>query len=170
MQNNFVDSLDLVLKHEGGYSDHPDDPGGATMKGVTLTVFREHCGEEQTKQDLKEISDEQLQKIYGKGYWHKCRADDLPSGVDYAVFDAAVNSGPGRSAKWLQGAIGAAQDGGIGPNTLGKVKAHDPQDIINDMCDRRLSFLQGLSNWDTFGRGWGRRVEDVRAKALSMTD
>lgn len=106
--------------------------------------------------------------IYQSGYWDKCHCDDLPVGVDYAVFDGAVNSGPGRSAKWLQAAVGAKQDGAIGPKTLAKVKEHDPADIVNAMCDRRLNFLRALSTWPTFGRGWGRRVEGVRDAALGI--
>ena len=125
-------------------------------------------GSPANKDDLRNITDEQLEQIYRSGYWNKCRCDDLPSGVDYAVFDAAVNSGPGRGAKWLQAAVGATQDGGIGPNTLSKVGEHDPIQVINAMCDRRLSFLRSLSNWSTFGTGWGRRVEGVRATALAM--
>ena len=168
MEMNFKSALKHVLVHEGGWADHPRDPGGATMKGVTLAVFRRHFGENKSKDDLRNITDEQLEQIYRSGYWNKCRCDDLPSGVDYAVFDAAVNSGPGRGAKWLQAAVGATQDGGIGPNTLSKVGEHDPIQVINAMCDRRLSFLRSLSNWSTFGTGWGRRVEGVRATALAM--
>lgn len=168
METNFKSALEHVLVHEGGWADHPKDPGGATMKGVTLVTYRRHFGQDKSKDDLRNITDEQLGQIYRSGYWDKCRCDDLPSGVDYAVFDAAVNSGPGRSAKWLQAAVGATQDGGIGPNTLSKVGEHDPIQVINAMCDRRLSFLRSLSTWSTFGKGWGRRVEGVRATALAM--
>ncbi|MBK19052.1 MAG: hypothetical protein CMM52_09500 [Rhodospirillaceae bacterium] len=118
MKKNFENSLKHVLIHEGGWADHPRDPGGATMKGVTLATFRRHFGEAKSKRALRNISDDQLRQIYRSGYWDRCRCDQLPSGVDYAVFDAAVNSGPGRSAKWLQAVIGAKQDGGIGPKTL----------------------------------------------------
>jgi lysozyme family protein len=118
--------------------------------------------------DLRNITTTQLRKIYRSGYWTKCKCNDLPSGVDYAVFDAAVNSGPGRSAKWLQAAVGAKQDGGIGPKTLERVNEHNPIRIIDDMCDRRLAFLKSLGTWSTFGGGWGRRVEGVRDHALEM--
>ncbi len=168
MRENFESSLEHVLVHEGGYADHPDDPGGATMKGVTLAVYRRYYGSSKTKEDLRDITEEQLAHIYMTGYWDKCKCDELPAGVDYAVFDSAVNSGPGRGAKWLQGAVGAVQDGGIGPNTLQKVAAHDPEKIIDDMLDRRLGFLQNLRIWSTFGRGWRRRVEGVRETALKM--
>jgi lysozyme family protein len=168
MKENFDTALEHVLVHEGGYSDHPADPGGATMKGVTLAVFRRFFGAKKTKKDLRNITDAQLAKVYRAGYWDKCQCDKLPSGVDYAVFDAAVNSGPGRGAKWLQGAVGAFQDGGIGPDTLEKVAARSPKAVINDMLDRRLAFLKSLATWGTFGRGWGRRVDGVRATALQM--
>lgn len=103
MKENFEQSLQYVLVHEGGFADHPSDPGGATMKGVTLATFRRHFGANKSVNDLKNITQAQLEQIYRSGYWDKCRCDQLPSGVDYAVFDGAVNSGPGRSAIWLQG-------------------------------------------------------------------
>jgi lysozyme family protein len=168
MKDNFDNALQLVLVHEGGFSDHPRDPGGATMKGVTLDTFRRHFGRDKTVDELRNITQEQLAQVYRTGYWDKCRGDQLPSGVDYAVFDAAVNSGPGRAALWLQAAVGAARDGAIGPNTLSKVATHEPPAIINDLCDNRLAFLRGLSTFSTFGRGWTRRVGDVRQHALDM--
>jgi lysozyme family protein len=168
MKHNLKSALSHVLVHEGGWADHPRDPGGATMKGVTIAVFRRFYGEEKSKQDLHDITNEQLQHIYKTGYWDKCKCDDLPSGVDYAVFDAAVNSGPGRSSKWLQAAIGANQDGAIGPNTLAKVQAIEPVKVVNDMCEQRLAFLKALRTWRTFGRGWGQRVAGVRATAAVM--
>ena len=170
MKENFESALEHVLVHEGGWANHPRDPGGATMKGVTLATFRRHFGPRKTKNDLRNITDKQLQKVYKTGYWSKCKCDQLPAGVDYAVFDAAVNSGPGRSAKWLQAAVGAKQDGGIGPKTLEKVKQHNPLQILDDMCDRRLAFLQSLDTWSDFGRGWGRRVEGVRKTARKMAE
>ncbi len=170
MKNNFDSALEHVLVHEGGWANHPKDPGGATMKGVTLATFRRFFGEKMSKKDLRNISDSQLKEIYKKGYWSKCKCDDLPAGVDYAVLDAAVNSGPGRSTKWLQGAVGAKQDGVIGSKTLALVNKHNPIHVTNDMCDERLTFLQSLSTWSTFGRGWGRRVDGVRSLALEIAE
>ena len=138
------------------------------MKGVTLRVFKDYFGSDKSKDDLRNITDEQLAHVYRTGYWDKCKCDELPAGVDYAVFDSAVNSGPGRGAKWLQGVVGASEDGAIGPNTLAKLANHDPRTIIGEMMDRRLQFLQGLRTWDTFGLGWGRRVQGVRKEALKM--
>jgi len=168
MKRNFKKALMHVLVHEGGWADHPRDPGGATMKGVTLATYQRHFGEDKSKDDLRNIADEELEQIYRSGYWSKCRCDELPTGVDYALFDAAVNSGPGRGAKWLQAAVGAKQDGGIGPKTLSRVKEHDPLEVIGVMCDRRLTFLRNLSTWSTFGKGWERRVEGVRDTAITM--
>jgi lysozyme family protein len=138
------------------------------MKGVTLITYRRHFGQDKTVEDLRNIPDVELEQIYRSGYWRKCCCDDLPEGVDYAAFDAAVNSGPGRSARWLQAAVGAKQDGAIGPKTLARVKENDPAEVINAMCDRRLDFLRSLSTWSTFGRGWERRVEGVRTTALGL--
>lgn len=168
MKTNFEEALKHVLVHEGGWSDHPKDPGGATMKGVTLEVYRNHFGANKTKEDLRNISESELQQIYRTGYWNKCKCDDLPAGIDYAVFDAAVNSGPGRSAKWLQLAVGATPDGGIGPNTLAKVKNFESVQVVNTMCDNRLGFLQSLDNWQTFGKGWKKRVDGVRSTAVGL--
>ena len=170
MQKNFDRALQFVLIHEGGYSDHPDDPGGATMKGITLDAFRRHFGEDKTTEDLRNITQDQLRKIYKIDYWDKCRADELPSGVDYATFDAAVNSGSWRASSWLQAAVGAGRDGVIGPKTLGKIAAHEPIVIIQRQCDYRLEFLRGLSTFAIFGRGWMRRIKDVRQQAIEMSE
>ena len=168
MKTNFRSALEHVLVHEGGWADHPKDPGGATMKGITFAVYKRHFGKKRTKKDLKNIKTAELKQIYHSGYWEKCKCDKLPSGVDYAVFDAAVNSGPGRGAKWLQAAIGAKQDGDIGEKTLARIKDYEPVGVTHDMCDNRLNFLRSLRNWINFGRGWQRRVEGVRVAAVSM--
>jgi lysozyme family protein len=89
--------------------------------------------------------------------------------VDYCVFDAAVNSGPGRAAKWLQSCVGVEPDGGIGPKTLAAVAAFDPKELVDDYAKRRLSFLSDLPTWGTFGKGWSRRVAEVRTAATTMT-
>lgn len=170
MKKNFKTSLKHVLLHEGGYVDHPRDPGGATNQGVTLTTFQRFYGKSMTKKDLKAITDKQLEKIYKKGYWDKCRCDELPTGVDYVVFDQAVNSGTGRSAKWLQAAVGERVDGGIGDKTVTATEKQDAADTINKMCDERLAFLKALRHWSTFGRGWSKRVAGVRAYGLELAD
>lgn len=166
--SNFEASLSLVLVHEGGWSDHPQDPGGATMRGVTLATYSTWLKRAATKAELRAIPDAHLDAIYRAMYWGRCRCDDLPAGVDYAVFDAAVNSGPRRSAQWLQRVSGAVVDGEIGPATLAAVERLDDTQTVNALCDVRLRFLQGLNTWPTFGRGWARRVADVRNHALAM--
>jgi lysozyme family protein len=171
MQKNFKNSLKHVLVHEGGYVDHPQDPGGATNKGVTLAVFQRFYGTSKGKDDLQAITDEQLEHIYKTGYWNKCRCDDLPNGVDYVVFDQAVNTGPGRSAKWLQAVVGATVDGVIGPLTIATTWRHVPTQVINAMCDERLAFKKRIMNgdlWKTFGRGWQARVDGVREHGIRL--
>ncbi len=168
MDRNFERALSLVLKHEGGWSDHPKDPGGATMKGVTLANFRRYIKPNATKEDLRRITDEQVATIYRRYYWDAVAGAELPGGIDYAVFDFAVNSGPARAAKYLQAVVGAKQDGKIGPATLKATRAMVRATVINDLCDRRMDFLRRLSTWGTFGRGWTSRVSGVRAEALKM--
>jgi|GEM_PF-530092 len=171
MDRNFAKSLSLVLAHEGEWSDHPKDPGGATMKGVTLATFRSFVKPNATKEDLRKITAEQIATVYRRHYWDATLGAKLPDGVDYAVLDFAVSSGPARAAKHLQAVVGVAEDGKIGPATLSAIAAMPAHRIINDLCDRRLKFLKGIKKgeqWKVFGKGWNRRVEGVRAEALVM--
>ncbi|MCG8272362.1 glycoside hydrolase family 108 protein [Aquamicrobium sp. NLF2-7] len=168
MDRNFERALSLVLSHEGGWSDHKDDPGGATMKGVTLANFRRYVKPSATKDDLRRITDEQVATIYKRHYWDAVRGSDLPGGIDYAVFDFAVNSGPDRAIKYLQAVVGAKQDGRIGPDTLAKTRSMMRATIINSLCDKRMAFLKRLKTWPTFGKGWTSRVSGVRSEALKM--
>lgn len=168
MDKNFASSLKAVLVHEGGWSDHPADPGGATMKGVTLANFRRFVKPNATKADLRRITDEQIAVVYRRHYWDAVLGAELPSGVDYAVFDFAVNSGPSRAAKYLQRVVGVTQDGRIGPQTLKAVRSKNPKAVIGALCDARLAFLKGLRTWPVFGKGWGRRVSEVRAMAMNL--
>ncbi|MFD2056549.1 glycoside hydrolase family 108 protein [Mesorhizobium calcicola] len=169
MDRNFARALALVLKSEGGWSDNPADPGGATMKGVTLAKFRRYVKAGATKADLKSIADAQVATIYRRFYWDAVLGAELPDGVDHAVFDFAVNSGPGRAAKALQAALGVAQDGRIGPATLAAARAKPAGVTIDALCDARLALLKRLPTWVTFGRGWSDRVQSVRVQALLMS-
>lgn len=168
MKANFEACLAEILKHEGGWADHPKDPGGATMKGVTIGTFERYKKRKVTKDELRNISDFDLQLIYRKEYWDAVRGDDLPAGLDLVAFDGAVNSGPNRGAKWLQAALGVTADGKIGPATLAAARNADADETIRSACAIRLHFLRGLSTWPTFGRGWQRRVTEVEAAALRM--
>jgi len=169
MDRNFQRALSLVLKSEGGWSDNPADPGGATMKGVTLANFRRYVQPNATKDDLRHITDAQLATVYRRFYWDAVAGAEMPDGIDYAVFDFAVNSGPGRAAKYLQAVVGVVQDGRIGPATLAAVRAKPAGVVIDAFCDDRLAFLKRLPTWPTFGKGWSSRVASVRAEALKMT-
>lgn len=168
MDRNFQRALKLVLKHEGGWADHPKDPGGATMKGVTIGTFRAYVKPNATKAELRAITDEQLATVYRRHYWDAVLGAELPDGVDYAVFDFAVNSGPKRAAQYLQGVVGVSQDGRIGPATLKAVRSFPHAKVINDLCDARMSFLKRLKTWPTFRKGWSSRVSGVRSEALKM--
>lgn len=168
MEGNFPRCLAVTLIHEGGWVDHKDDPGGATMMGVTLARFQQHVGGYASKADLRAITDDQLQAIY-RTYWAEVRGDDLPAGMDLVAFDAAVNSGASRGARWLQEALGVSADGKVGPNTVRAARmATSVSAVIDRACDRRMSFLKGLKTWPTFGRGWASRVSDIRARAKAM--
>lgn len=168
MQSNFPAAVAATLRHEGGWSDHPDDPGGATMRGITLGVYRSYLGRNATKDELRAIADDDLNAIYRKRYWDACKCDALPSGVDCAVFDAAVNSGPGRAAKLLQSAVGVTADGSIGPVTIKAACDADPIKTIETICEERLEFLRSLPTFETFGKGWTSRVNSVRAEAIAL--
>lgn len=162
---NYQRSLNAVLRHEGGYANHPADPGGATMKGVTQRVYdAERKRKGQSPRSVRYITDDELQIIYRQQYWDRIKGDDLPPGVDYVVFDGAVNSGVAQSAKWLQRAVGVRDDGIIGAVSLAAVNAvQDHDKLIADICGRRMPFLRALKTWGTFGKGWTNRVNGVLA-------
>jgi lysozyme family protein len=168
MKENFEAALKAILHHEGGFVNHPKDPGGMTNLGVTKKVWEEWVGHEVDEKTMRGLTPEIVGPMYKVKYWDKIKGDDLPSGVDYVVFDAAVNSGPGRAAKWLQACVGVEPDGGIGPKTLAAVNAFDASQLVEDYAKRRLSFLMDLQTWDTFGKGWGRRVAEVQKTGLDM--
>jgi lysozyme family protein len=168
MDRNFARALPLVLKYEGGWSDDPKDPGGATMRGVTLAAFRRYVKADATKDDLRKITDAQVSTVYYRNYWTVVNAAALPAGVDFCVFDFAVNSGPSRAAKYLQAVVGAKQDGKIGPATVAAVTKMGSAVVINRLCDKRLAFLRSLKTWSRFGSGWESRVAQVRRAAIDM--
>jgi lysozyme family protein len=168
VKENFDDALKAILHHEGGYVNHPKDPGGMTNLGVTKRVWEEWVGHEVDEKAMRALTPELVGPLYKAKYWDKIKGDELPTGVDYAVFDAAINSGPGRAAKWLQTVVGAVPDGAIGNGTLAKVAAMDAEDIVRKYQETRLAFMQSLPTWDTFGKGWGRRVAEVGSAAQKM--
>ncbi len=168
MKENFDKCLDMLLSHEGGFVDHPDDPGGMTNLGVTKKVYDEWIGRESTEQEMRDLTPEDVGPIYKKNYWDRVKGDLLPSGVDWCAFDWAVNSGKSRPSKAIQRAVGATQDGAIGPATIGLIMEKDPEEIINYVYGVRQDFYKGLKTFETFGRGWTRRNKETLHQALEM--
>ena len=168
MKGNFEECLAHVLKHEGGFVNLKSDPGGMTNLGVTKRVWEEYVGHTVDEAAMRALGPQDVAPLYKKNYWDKIQCDKLPAGVDYACFDLAVNSGVGRAAKILQKAVGVNQDGAIGPATLNAVASSDARNLATEICDLRLNFLQSLPTWDTFGKGWSRRVAEVEKVAFEM--
>ena len=154
---NFATAFEKLLKHEGGYSDHKDDPGGKTRYGITEAVARE-VG---YRGDMRELPLDLAQRIYKDRYWDAVQAEHLPADIRYAVFDAAVNSGVAQAAKWLQRACGVKDDGVIGPQTIRAANALHPEGLKRKMLAQRLRFMATLANWPAFGRGWANRISDL---------
>ena len=169
MKDNFDACLSHTLRWEGGYSDHPADPGGKTYRGVTQATYdawRRTNGH--ASRPVTQMSDEEMRAIYRSQYWDAVRADDLPRGVDLATFDYAVNSGPARAARDLQAVLGVTRDGVVGNLTLAAMQGQSASTVSSTLCDRRLKFVRGLSGYSTFGRGWERRIADIRAQSQAM--
>tara|TARA_R110002072_G_scaffold282883_1_gene446157 strand:- start:375 stop:890 length:516 start_codon:yes stop_codon:yes gene_type:complete len=170
VKDNFKQSLDMILHHEGGYVNHPSDPGGRTNLGVTQAVYESWVGRPVTEEEMRSLTVDDVTPVYKKNYWDRVKADSLPAGVDFAVFDLAVNGGTGRGAKMLQKVVGVKQDGGIGPQTLGAVSKMEPKEIIEQYAAQREAFYRRLKTFDTFGRGWLRRNSETLTAALKMAD
>lgn len=154
---DFDTAFEKLLGHEGAFVDHPADPGGATMWGITERVARANG----YKGDMRKLPVSEAKRIARAEYWDVVRADELPEPVRYPVFDAAYNSGPGQAAKWLQRAVGAADDGKIGPKTIASVNAADPYVTASRINGKRLRFMTDLKTWPTFSKGWARRIADL---------
>lgn len=175
MKANFPQAVALVLKEEGGYVDDPKDPGGRTNLGVTQAAWEAYRGTPSSEAQMRALTPNDVIPFYRVRYWDACKCDDLPDGLDYAVFDYAVNSGVSRACKCLQEILGVPQDGKIGPQTLAAVSTRAVENLIAGVCDARLAFLRAAKNpktqeplWPRFGRGWGKRVADVQGIALRM--
>tara|TARA_R110000772_G_scaffold119132_1_gene225080 strand:- start:131 stop:640 length:510 start_codon:yes stop_codon:yes gene_type:complete len=168
MKKNFDECLKMLLKHEGGFVNHPKDPGGMTNLGVTKAVYDKWTGKKSTEEDMRALTVEDVSPIYRKNYWDRCYCDALPSGADWSVFDWAVNSGTGRASKALQKIVGATQDGAIGPKTLQLVANQSPEFLVEKMYYQRQSFYEKLNTFETFGKGWTRRNKETKEKAMEM--
>lgn len=166
MYNTIVQAIELVLEHEGGYVNHPNDPGGETKYGISKRQYP-HL-------DIATLTQQDAIQIYMRDYWDRIWGTQLPSPIAIVVFDTAVNSGVTRASRWLQKLSGATVDGKIGPRTVKAVYEwymQNPEQAVNEYLDYRLEFLQRLKHWDSFKKGWTRRVEAVRDVALkSVTE
>ena len=169
---NFNKCLDLVLHHEGGYVNHPKDPGGMTNMGITKRVYEEWVGYSVSEHTMQNLKKEDVAPIYKKNYWDRLKCDKLPEGLDLCVFDFGVNAGTGRAAKYLQMLIGATKDGAIGPNTLALVDEYTSlrgvPETIEEYQENRQKYYEKLKTFETFGRGWTRRNDETTDAAIKM--
>lgn len=171
--SNFDEALKVILRHEGGYVNHPKDPGGITNLGVTKDTWEAWTKTPATAATMRALTPSDVAPLYRARYWDECRCDDLPSGLALCVFDFAVNSGPGRASRYLQNMVGAGADGKVGPQTIAAVSAyvgkHGAPEAIRQFQNARMKFLSQLPTFATFGRGWTRRVRETETEALRLS-
>lgn len=157
--SNFNTTTEWLLVHEGGYVNHPKDPGGATNKGVTQRVYDSYRRRQKLPiRSVKSIELSEVFNIYRTQYWDAADCDLMPNGLDYAVYDFSVNSGPKRAIQFLQRILKVKDDGIVGNVTLGAIAIRDINALIVEYCEARFEWLKTLKTWDTFGKGWTRRV------------
>ena len=168
MLSNFPASLALVLQSEGGFVNHKFDPGGMTNLGVTRNVWKEWVKRDVDEAEMRALTPELVTPLYKARYWDACRCDDLPRGVDYCVFDSAVNMGSSRAAKLLQAALGVTADGSIGRATIAAATAADPVELLEAFSLGKEEFYKSLPTFATFGKGWLNRVAHVQDAAEQM--
>ena len=180
MKKNWENFFQMLIKHEGGFTDDQRDKGnsqgdghgnvGSTMLGVTAYNWAKYTGKPAPISVMKQLTVDDVKDFYKKLYWDKVKADDLPSGVDVSCADLCVNAGPGRAAKILQRVVGAKPDGAIGPNTLKAVFNHEAKEILEKYYDQRESFYRRLKDYEHYGRGWSRRNKETLEKAMKLLD
>jgi lysozyme family protein len=168
MKENWDNAFRLMLQSEGGFVNHPSDPGGMTNLGVTKATWENWVGRESDEAEMRGLTPEKVEPLYKKKYWDAVRGDELPMGLDYLMFDFAVNAGAGRAIKTLQTAVGVTPDGGFGPMTMAAVQAVDPNELIERFSQAKEDFYRSLTTFATFGKGWLNRVADVKVKASAM--
>ena len=173
MERNFPEALAHTLRFEGGWANHPNDPGGATMKGVTHKTYARYLGRDVSHDELRAIPDEHLADIYRRHYWDACRCDELPAGLDLAVFDTAVNTGPAQAVRLLQRIIGVSADGAIGPKTIAAINdyvvTHGLHTLIEAYTEARQGFYRLLPTYVHFGEGWRKRADHLADVAKSLS-
>ncbi len=165
-QDNFITALAFVLRWEGGYVDHPADSGGATHRGITLASLADWRGHEVSKADLRALSRGETERIYRARYWDALSGDDLPAGLDLALFDLAVNAGSARAIRLLQQHLALVEDGRLGPLTWQALRRAEGSALIRGLCAARRDFLRKLPSFPVFGRGWLARTRAVEDQAL----
>jgi len=176
MKENFDASLKHLLKSEGGFTNDPRDPGnklpdgraGSTMLGVTQASWEAFIGKRTTQEKMRELTPDDVAPIYRKKYWDAVKGDELPSGLDYLMFDFAVNAGPGRAIKIMQDALGVTADGVIGRMTMKAIADANPEELIEKFSDAKEAYYKSLKTFETFGKGWLRRVAEVKGYASEM--
>jgi len=176
MISNWKQAFEQMLASEGGFTDDerdngnklPDGRKGSTMLGVTQFNWENHIGHQVTHEQMRKLTPADVEPLYKKKYWDAVRADELPSGIDYLVFDMGVNAGPGRAIKLLQSAVGVPADGGLGPISMKAVLAADPVELIDSFSAEKEAFYRSLKDFQVYGTGWLNRVAAVKVKANSM--
>jgi lysozyme family protein len=168
MNTNWQKSFELMLQSEGGFVNHPRDPGGMTNLGVTKATWESWVGREVDEAEMRRLTADKVEPLYKERYFDAVRGDELPIGLDYLMFDFAVNAGAGRAIKILQSAVGVTPDGGFGPMTMAAVQAVDPNELIERFSQAKEDFYRSLTTFATFGKGWLNRVADVKVKASAM--
>lgn len=168
MQSNWKRSFELMLQSEGGFANHSSDPGGMTNLGVTKATWENWIGRESNEAEMRNLTPEKVEPMYRKKFWDAVRGDELKVGIDYLMFDFAVNAGAGRAIKTLQTAIGVPADGGFGPVTMASMKSYEPVKLIERFSQAKEDFYRSLNTFDVFGKGWLNRVERVKGEALTM--
>jgi lysozyme family protein len=168
MQSNWKRSFELMLQSEGGFANHPSDPGGMTNLGVTKATWENWVGRQSDESEMRSLTADKVEPMYKKKFWDAVRGDEVKIGLDYLLFDFAVNASPGRSIKTLQTSIGVPADGGFGPVTMAAMKSYEPVKLIERFSQAKEDFYRSLNTFDTFGKGWLNRVERVKGEALTM--
>ena len=162
-------ALSRVLAHEGGYTNHPKDPGGPTNFGITIHDYRKYVKPNASAADVRAMTVEEAKAIYRARYWDALACDRLPPGLDYTLFDYGVNSGVGRAGKVLRRVLALPDDDWhVNGGVLAAIARRDPAALIFAVNDERLRFLQSLKTWTVFGKGWGVRVADVKSYSLEL--
>jgi lysozyme family protein len=168
MRENWDKAFDQVIIYEGGYVNHPKDPGGPTNLGITQSTLSSYLGRRASVQEVRALTKAAVKPIYKKRFWDVLRCDDLPGGVDLAVYDFGVNSGTSRAARYLQSVVGVSQDGKIGPATISACNRYSAEEVVKRLVAKRRGFLMGLRTWSTFGTGWNRRLVSLQKASLAL--